>query len=119
MKANVLPDMLSAALAYAGQGTPVFPCSNVDKSPLTPHGHKDATTDKKRIRKWWTEFPKAMIGVPMGPASGVFCVDLDLKGDINGVATWQEWRIENPFTHERFTPSGRQASYISVEAGHS
>jgi len=34
-----------AALDYAACGIPVFPCAARSKTPLTPHGFKDATYD--------------------------------------------------------------------------
>src|SRR5262245_41859001 len=71
---------LEAALEYAEAGIPVFPCKRT-KEPLTPNGFKDATTDKKQIREWWSKWPRAMIGVPTGPASGIDVLDLDVKPD--------------------------------------
>src|SRR5262249_13355365 len=52
-QASTPPDALDAALEYARKGLPVFPCSPLDKKPLTPHGFKDATTDEAQIRAWW------------------------------------------------------------------
>jgi hypothetical protein len=77
-----------AALRYAENGWPVFPCNPLDKRPLTSHGFKDATTDPDIIKQWWEVWPNAMIGVPMGEASDVFCVDLDRKEGVDGVGTW-------------------------------
>ena len=103
------PTMLQAALALSTQGLPVFPCNPLDKRPFTKHGFKDATKDIKQITKWWTTWPNAMIGMPMGKRSGMFCVDLDLKDDENGIATWeawsQEWNVAS-LTREHSTPSG-------------
>ena len=40
-----------SALEIVNQfGFPVFPCKQ-DKSPLTPHGYFDATTDLDKIEK--------------------------------------------------------------------
>lgn len=69
--------LLAAALSYAAQGWPVFPCEEAGKLPLTSHGLKDATTDPKSIRQWWNRWPNANIGIPTGPASGFVVIDID------------------------------------------
>lgn len=69
--------LLDAALAYAARGIPVFPC-NEQKRPLTPRGFKDATTDPKQIRAWWSRWPRAGIGMPTGLKSGFWVVDVDM-----------------------------------------
>lgn len=68
---------LRHAIAYARDGRPVFPC-HPDKTPLTAHGFKDATTDWTRLVAWWGKHPDAMIGMPTGKPSGVVAVDLDI-----------------------------------------
>ena len=71
--------MLEAALAYAGQGWPVFPC-RVDKTPYTTNGVLDATTDPKVITRWYTRWPKANIGFAVGEA-GMMSLDYDPGAD--------------------------------------
>jgi hypothetical protein len=61
-----IPTEIEAALEYARGGWPVFPCNPLDKSPVTSHSFKDATTDEAQIRAWWTQWPNAMIGAPTG-----------------------------------------------------
>lgn len=76
-----LPTNISAreaALAYAELGLPVFPC-HPTKKPYVDKGFKDATTDDAQIKAWWQEWPHAMIAMPMGPASGLWAVDLDAR----------------------------------------
>lgn len=58
---------------------PVFPCGK-DKKPRTRRGFKDATTDEGQVRRWWTRFPDALIGVPTGSASGLLVIDVDPAG---------------------------------------
>ncbi len=76
---NRLSHFGRAALAYARRGVPVFPCWPGVKAPITPHGFKDATTDPATIICWWTEHPNANIGIPTGPASGIFVLDADVE----------------------------------------
>lgn len=68
------------AAFWARAGVPVFPCGP-DKSPLTPHGFKDATADLQSVAAYWLEHPSALVGVPTGAASGLFVVDLDIDKD--------------------------------------
>jgi putative DNA primase/helicase len=108
--------MLGFALNYAALGWPVFPCNpsplkGIGKRPLTAHGFKDATTDEAQIRSWWDRWSDALIGVPMGPRSGVFAVDPDVPeraGDPDGVEAWR--RLQEQYgvviTHTHITPSG-------------
>ena len=68
-----------AALIYASKGWKVFPVNAGQKTPLAalaPKGHKDATSDKVIIERWWTSHPDANIGLNLA-ASGLVCVDVD------------------------------------------
>jgi hypothetical protein len=87
--------VLAAALEYARHGIPVFPCKRGDKAPLVKRGFKGATTNEKLLRRWWENWPRAMIGMPTGVSSGIDVLDLDLKPNeyIDGrviVPQWQE-----------------------------
>jgi hypothetical protein len=84
---------MAAALACARRGWRVIPinwarkdgscscanphCDNVGKHPLTAHGVKDADLAEKTIRTWWTNHPKANIGIATGAASGIVVLDVD------------------------------------------
>lgn len=87
---------LRVALKLASQGFPVFPCraeaATIDgrvykeKSPLVPKGFKAASTKEDQIRRWWTKWPNALVGMPTGKASGFAVLDLDRhKADEDGV----------------------------------
>jgi putative DNA primase/helicase len=66
---------LQAALAFASNGWPVFPCRG--KVPRAgSHGYLDATADKNQIRDWWTDQPDANVAISTGPA-GLVVIDID------------------------------------------
>lgn len=87
--------MLQYALEYAGRGWPVFPlhtplanggcscgkktCDKPGKHPRTKCGRDDATIDEVTIRRWWTEWPDANIGIATG--NGLIVVDFDIDHD--------------------------------------
>ncbi|MDP9486217.1 MAG: bifunctional DNA primase/polymerase, partial [Actinomycetota bacterium] len=76
------PVLLSAALWYAGRGIPVFPLRPGSKNPAVPkreggRGYLDATTDPEQIRRWWSRWPLANIGIPTGERSGLLVLDHD------------------------------------------
>jgi Bifunctional DNA primase/polymerase, N-terminal/Protein of unknown function (DUF3987)/Primase C terminal 1 (PriCT-1) len=84
---------LTAALAYAKRGWRVIPinwvredgacscanpgCDNIGKHPLTAHGVKDADLVEQTICTWWTNHPKANIGIATGAVSGIAVLDVD------------------------------------------
>jgi len=70
--------IVSAALEYAANGWPVFPCDPETKRPCTKHGFKSATVDPQIIKAWWGgPWSKKMIGVPTGKVIGAFVLDIN------------------------------------------
>jgi hypothetical protein len=65
----------------------VFPCKADSKEPDTPHGFKDATTDPRRIRIWWTAAPESNVAIATG-APGPDVLDVDQKPDGDGWAAF-------------------------------
>ncbi len=71
------PSLLEAALGYARDGFPVFPCDPNTKRPLIKSGFKSASTNEAQVRSWWERWPDAMLGMPSGSASGAWVLDVD------------------------------------------
>jgi len=69
--------LLEAALDYATNGIPVFPCRADNKSPHLKRGFKDASTDEAAIGDWWSRWPDAMVACPTGQAIGAWVLDVD------------------------------------------
>ena len=75
--------VLTAALDYASAGIPVFPCrlraegDKKAKSPYTQHGFLDASCQTEQIKRWWANYPDAIIGMPTGKVSGLVVMDID------------------------------------------
>jgi hypothetical protein len=54
----------------------VFPLAPRSKTPLTATGFHAASRDLDQIVKWWTDTPRAGIGIPAGP-NGLVILDFD------------------------------------------
>ena len=120
--------LLHFALDYAQRGFPVFPCSPLNKAPFPKPdtdpvtgeeiertgGLYKATLDPEQIKRWWREWPNAMIGIPTGRRSGVFAIDPDAPKrdrDADGRASWRNLQAKHdrcPATHTHNTPGGGQ-----------
>src|SRR4051812_8279953 len=92
--------VLDAVLEYARRGIPVFPCKP-DKSPATPNGFYDSTTDEAQIRAWWESRPEALIGLRTGEPSSLFVLDVD-NGEV-GRASLSQLEAEHGPLPETYT----------------
>lgn len=100
-------DLQGWALWYAKRGWQVLPLRPRDKTPITKHGLKDATTDLDRIEKWWKEWPTANIGIRTGPESGLFVLDVDARnGGIDSLDELTSTHGVLPETPESHTGGG-------------
>jgi hypothetical protein len=79
---------LDVALQYAAFGLPVFPlhttgfggcgCRNPNCSEPGKHPRvEEATTDRELIKKYWTKWRNAGIGLPLGSSSGFLALAID------------------------------------------
>jgi hypothetical protein len=126
MLLSMAKSCLEAALDYARRGWPVFPvwwaedgrcacgkakCQHPAKHPLgklAPNGRNSATKDLETIERWWGEYPKANIGIPTGPESGLVILDEDPRngGDISKLPG------NMPFTPTVFTGGDGEHFYL-------
>lgn len=135
-------DMLDAVLEYARFGVPVFPVLPKDKDPKAARlkdengnpipgtgGFKRATTDRAQLEEWWPRnphgrtFSPALIGVPMGPLSGVWCCDVDTKEgghSHEGFTAWKALQAEHGeiVTRQHKTNSGGLHEIFEYEDEH-
>lgn len=86
-------------------GYRVFPCAP-DKSPRIKGWQRNATTDPAVIAAWSRQWPAAMVGVPTGEAQGLFVLDVDVKGNVDGFASLKALGITLPVTRTHRTRSG-------------
>lgn len=89
-KPENIATMLAVALDHVRQGRPVFPCDwradtkkpgRPSKKPLINAWPEKATTDPAQIKAWWKQWPKALVGIPTGAASGIAVLDTDIEID--------------------------------------
>jgi hypothetical protein len=104
---------LTKALALAARGIEVFPCAP-DKSPLTAHGFKDASTNSDQIRKAWPRLGNVLIGVPAGVK--FVAVDLDLQHE-DARAWYAANRDQLPTTRTHLTRSGGRHLLFKSHSG--
>jgi len=76
------------AIEYAKRRWPVFPCNG--KIPLTTNGYKDASIIEEVVDKMFSAHPNCNIGLVTGKISGLFVLDIDIKGNAGGAESLLE-----------------------------
>lgn len=74
--------MQKHALKYATHGLAILPIHPKTKTPLIPEWQNYASNDPAQIRKWWTKWPNANIGIHTGK-SGLVVLDVDPRNGGN------------------------------------
>lgn len=107
-----------AARTFAAVALPVFPCEPGGKRPLTHAGYLDASQDAAVVSAWWRRWPQANIGLPTGPMSGIDVVDVDVRSDGTGFASFhravEEGLLDGEIARVR-TPSGGMHIYFPAD----
>lgn len=119
--------LLNSALQVAELGWRVIPlhdvsrgtcsCGNPDcksqgKHPRCLHGLKDGAIDAEEIRRWWTHWPMANVGVCTGEASGVWMLGPDGPAGIEALAELQRRYGALPPTPAARSGSGGRHYYF-------
>lgn len=86
------------------------------------HGCLDATTDTETIKKWWTEYPNANIGIATGTVNSILVIDVDVNhgNDVDGTETLRDLERELgklPDTVEALTPERRTPPVLQLSQG--
>ena len=114
-----------AALIYASAGLPVFPlhtpvskgicscgnttCKSIGKHPRSKNGVKDATHDPEAVKRIWTKYPTANIGIACGDEAGICVIDIDpIHGGNESLAILEKTHGNLPDTLRSRTGSGGQ-----------
>ena len=77
---NGTAPIVEAAVAYGRAGWKIIPCHSSGpkaKHPRITGWQEAASADEEQIRKWWSLWPDAAIGLPMGQG-GTVAIDCDL-----------------------------------------
>ncbi|HEV3110319.1 MAG TPA: bifunctional DNA primase/polymerase [Candidatus Binataceae bacterium] len=127
---------LNFALAYARYGCRVFPlwwvqadgtcacggkdgkpCAHPGKHPLYAGWQADATTDPRKVRRWWWKTPNANVGIATGTGSNLTVLDAD---GILGCDRLRELEVQHgdlPITPRAITGSGGLHEYFEYVPG--
>jgi len=105
--------MLEQALQYARMGFKVLPLYEKKKNPLTRNGFHDASIDPNQIEHWWTQWPRANIGIVL-ERHAVIDIDVHDKSK-NGFVSLAEFDL--PETVAVNTASGGRHYFFKIKDG--
>ena len=121
-----MTSIIFAALSYLmqiGFRMPMAILPLKGKTPATPHGWKDASTEEVQIKEWWKKMPNANIGIATGKINNILVIDVDInhaKGKCGDESLNELVKDlgELPPTWECITGSGGRHLYFKYPSGH-
>lgn len=103
--------MLEAALQYQKIGLSVIPVSQKKMPLISWKEYQDRHATEDEIKKWWTDYPNANVGIVTGKISGIAVLDCDSQDAIS--AFLAQYKGETPAAK---TPRGMHY-YFKYEDG--
>jgi hypothetical protein len=91
-------------------------CPDAGKHPRTYHGFHEATTGEAQIRRWWSQWPNANIGIRTGDGQFVLDVDVDKGGD-ESLELLEAKHSKLPETRQALTGSGGRHHWFQLPDG--
>lgn len=109
---------LLVALAYARRGWSVIPVRPRDKRPLIPWvRYQHARADQARIRRWYSRWPAANVGIVTGAVSSLVVLDVDTgHGGERSLGQLENIHGILPSTVEAVTGGGGRHLYFARPA---
>ena len=121
-------EKLTKALECIKRGWPVLPlhgieddvctcdkedCSSPGKHPIISNGLYGASLDEDQIREWWSEHPRANVGIRTGEESGLVVLDIDPRnGGAESLEALESKHGSLPETVQVETGGGGQHYYF-------
>lgn len=101
---------------------PVYECDTwrdgelrARKTPVTTHGHLDATQDPEQIKSWWNDEPTRLVAIWLDREVAVLDIDVDLETGEDGFERIREDGLDVPSTFWVATPSGGRHYFYAVD----
>lgn len=118
-----MSNVLEAASQFVSQGWTIFPGEIVDGQKKSHKSEKysgtkwGATKDAEQVRRDFTKWPDALIGIPTGAVNSVFVIDVDTmsghdKDGFASLATLEAKHGALPATLMAESPSGSKHYYF-------
>lgn len=117
---NELSELGKAAVAYAEAGIAIIPLKPRGKEPYIKGGSTKATANVEQVRKHWTTHPDDNIALVCGGVSdGLFAIDVDCHGDVDGWDTLAEFEAEHPLPAAPTSITGSGGGHMLYRSGES
>ena len=115
---NELSELGKAAVAYAEAGIAIIPLKPRGKEPYIKGGSTKATANVEQVRKHWMSHPDDNIAIVCGGVSdGLFAIDVDCHGEVDGWDTLAEFEAERPLPAAPTSITGSSGGHMLYRSG--
>lgn len=115
---NELSELGKAAVAYAEAGIAIIPLKPRGKEPYIKGGSTKATANVEQVRKHWMTHPDDNVAIVCGGVSdGLFAIDVDCHGEVDGWDTLAEFEADRPLPAAPTSITGSGGGHMLYRSG--